>query len=164
LPADDPAETTAAPVRVREVSLETVLPLRARILRAGRPFEAARSRQDALPGTRHLAAMTEGGEIAGVVTYFPEDAPLVSGRKGMRFRGMAVEDTVQGRGIGRALMREVVTRARAAGVEVLWANGRDGALGFYERIGFRVAGDGFLDNTMGLPHHVVIANIDDVVA
>jgi hypothetical protein len=61
-------------------------------------------------------------------------------------------------------MREVVTRARAAGVEVLWANGRDGALGFYERIGFRVAGDGFLDNTMGLPHHVVIANIDDVVA
>lgn len=147
---------------MREVPLETVLPLRARILRAGRPVDAARSRQDAIPGTRHLAALTDTGEVAGVVTYFPEDTALASGRTAMRIRGMAVDDAVQGRGIGRALMRELVARARTDGVEVIWANGRDGALGFYERIGFRVAGDGFLDTNMRLPHHVVIADVGDI--
>lgn len=144
--------------------VEDILPLRARILRAGRPVESARSRQDALPETRHLGAFTAGGELGGCVTYFWEDTPLASGRRAVRFRGMAVDDAMQGLGIGRALMRGLVTRARGVGAQVLWANGRDGALGFYERIGFRVAGDGFLDREMQLPHHVVIADIDSIVA
>ncbi|HEX6539441.1 MAG TPA: GNAT family N-acetyltransferase [Candidatus Dormibacteraeota bacterium] len=144
--------------------MERILPLRARMLRAGRPPEAARSRQDAIATTRHLAAITRDGAVAGVVTYFPAETPLDPGRRAMRFRGMAVDDGLQGRGIGRALMRELVARARKDGVEVLWANGRDGALGFYERIGFRVAGDGFLDDDMQLPHHVVIADVDAIRA
>ena len=117
-----------------------------------------------MPDTRHLAAITETCDVAGVVTYFVEDSPLAPGRRAVRFRGMAVDGALQGRGIGRALMRTLVARARDAGAEVLWANGRDGALTFYERIGFRVAGDGFLDDDMQLPHHVVIAGLDDVTA
>ena len=144
--------------------VEDILPLRARILRAGRPVESARSRQDALPETKHLAAFTPGGELAGCVTYFWEDTPLAAGSQALRFRGMAVDDAMQGAGIGRALMRELVARARAMGAQVLWANGRDGALGFYERIGFRVAGDAFLDREMQLPHHVVIADLDAITA
>ena len=149
---------------VREVPLETVLPLRARILRAGRPPASARSRQDGLEGTRHLAAITESGEVAGVVTFFPAETPFKPGRPAVRFRGMAVDDGRRGSGIGRALMREVVAGAREAGAEILWANGRDGALAFYEGIGFRVEGDGFLDDDMHLPHHVVIAELNDVTA
>ena len=149
---------------IREVPLETVLPLRGRILRAGRPVSSARSRQDGLAGTRHLAALTASGEVAGVVTFFPADSPIAPGRRGVRFRGMAVDDGRRGSGIGRALMREVVAGAREAGAEILWANGRDGALSFYERIGFSVEGDGFLDDDMQLPHHVVIAELDAVTA
>ena len=149
---------------VREVAVETVLPLRARILRTGRPVASARSRQDGLAATRHLAAITESGEVAGVVTYFPAESSLAPGRRAVRFRGMAVDDGHRGSGIGRALMREVVAAARQAGAEIVWANGRDGALSFYERIGFRVEGDGFLDDDMQLPHHVVIAELDAVTA
>lgn len=149
---------------VREASLETILPLRARILRAGRPLASARSRQDALEGTRHLAAITESGEVAGVVTYFLADSPLAPGQRAVRFRGMAVDDRLRGSGIGRALVRQVVAGARDAGADILWANGRDSALSFYERIGFRVEGDGFLDDDMQLPHHVVIAGLDDITA
>jgi GNAT superfamily N-acetyltransferase len=161
---DDVLERGPAGLTIREVPLDAVLPLRARILRAGRPLGSARSRQDALPGTRHLAAITESGQVAGVVTYFVEDSPLAAGRRAVRFRGMAVEDALRGSGIGRALMRRVAAAARDAGAEVLWANGRDGALTFYERIGFHVEGDGFLDDDMLLPHHVVIAELDDVTA
>lgn len=161
---DDLLERLPHGLTIREVPLEAVLPLRARILRAGRPPASARSRQDALSETRHLAAISESGEVAGVVTYFVADSQLAPGRRAVRFRGMAVDDVVRGRGVGRALMRELVDRARALGAEIIWANGRDGALTFYERIGFRVEGDGFLDDDMQLPHHVVIAELDDVTA
>lgn len=149
---------------VDQVSLESVLPLRARILRAGQPAESARSRQDDAPGTVHLAARAEDGTVIGVVTLFPCDTPYAPGVSAMRFRGMAVDDALQTRGVGRMLMRQVVHLARDAGARVLWANGRDTALGFYERVGFRVAGDEFLDQAMQLPHHVVIAELDDVTA
>lgn len=141
-----------------------MLPLRARVLRAGRSLRESTSRHDALRDTRHLAAITGAGGVVGVVTYFVEGTPLAPGRRAVRFRGMAVDEGVRGSGIGRALMRDLVERARSLGAEVLWASGRDGALGFYERIGFRVAGDGFLDDEMRLPHHVVVARLDDVTA
>lgn len=161
---DDVLERPPPGVVIREVPLETVLPLRARILRAGRPLASARSRQDGLGGTRHLAAITESGEVAGVVTCFLADSPIAPGRRAMRFRGMAVDDAHRESGIGRALMQGVVAAAREAGAEILWANGRDGALSFYEHIGFRVEGDGFIDDDMQLPHHVVIAELDAVTA
>ena len=39
---------------------------------------------------------------------------------------------------------------------IVWANARDAALRFYERHGFAVHGDGFVDATTQLPHHVVV--------
>ena len=117
-----------------------------------------------MPNTRHLAARTPEGTVVGVVTLFSEDTPLAPGEPAVRFRGMAVDDPLQGGGIGRALMRAVVRLARERGARVLWANGRDTALGFYERIGFQVVGDGFEDGEMHLGHHVVIARIEEISA
>lgn len=108
------------------------------------------------PGTRHFAAY-DGDTVIGVVTTFPDDTPLAQGRRGEHFRGMAVDDAWQGAGVGTLLMRAVVDAARGRGAEVVWANGRDTALGFYERMGFRVVGDGFVDDEMHLGHHVVLA-------
>jgi hypothetical protein len=42
---------------------------------------------------------------------------------------------------------------------VVWANARDRALAFYEREGFVVVGDGFVDATTQLPHHVVVSRL-----
>lgn len=141
-----------------------MLPLRARVLRAGRTLAESTSAQDALPGTAHLAAVTGAGDVVGVVTYFLEATPLAPARRAVRFRGMAVDGARRGSGVGRALMRDLVRRARALDATILWASGRDGALGFYERIGFRVAGEGFLDDEMRLPHHIVIAGVSDITA
>jgi GNAT superfamily N-acetyltransferase len=75
---------------------------------------------------------------------------------------MAVDPAWRGQGVGRALMRAVADLAKTRGAEILWANGRDTALGFYTSIGFRVAGDGFVDGEMHLGHHVVFAGIDEL--
>ena len=45
------------------------------------------------------------------------------------------------------------------GADVIWATARDAVLGFYERVGFEVVGDGFIDATTALPHHVVIRKL-----
>jgi GNAT superfamily N-acetyltransferase len=140
-----------------------VLPLRHRILRAGRPREAARARQDRDPATRHFAALADG-EVVGVATIFPDDTALAPGQSALRLRGMAVAEAWQGRGVGRLLIRELVAAARGAGAGVLWANGRDTALSFYAGVGFRVVGDGFVDGEMHLGHHVVIAGLDEIHA
>jgi GNAT superfamily N-acetyltransferase len=163
LPADPPAPSAidSDGIDIREVPVEVVLPLRHTILRAGRPPESAHAKQDGIPGVRHLAAYA-GPQVVGVVSQFPEDSALAPSSPAERFRGMAVDPAWQGRGVGRALMRAVADLAQARGAEVLWANGRDTALGFYTSIGFRVAGDGFVDGEMHLGHHVVIAGIDEL--
>ena len=145
---------------MREASLEEVRPLRHRVLRAGRPFEATVSKDDERAEMRHLVAV-ESGSIAGVVSYFPQAAPTAPGERAIRFRGMAVDPSRQGRGIGRMLMDEVMRRARDAGARIVWANGRDTAQSFYERLGFSAVGDGFLDTEMQLEHHIVIVSVDE---
>ena len=53
------------------------------------------------------------------------------------------------------MLEHATARLRAGGASLLWANGRDTALGFYERAGFTVVGDGYLMGESGLPHHRV---------
>ena len=77
----------------------------------------------------------------------------------MQLKGMAVDNTVQIGGLGRALITAGITHARNAGAHLVWARARDSALGFYEKCGFRIAGDGFIDEPTGMPHHIVVQEI-----
>lgn len=146
------------PLAVRDLSLDAATDLRTRVLRNHLPRVPATAPSDALPGAWHLGAYRDG-RLVGVVSGFAEDAPDQSGVPAQRFRFMAVEPSDQGRGVGAALMREVIARARARGDRLLWANGRDTALAFYARLGFDVIGESFTDSTSQLPHHVVILSL-----
>lgn len=138
--------------------------LRRRVLRDGRPDASVTFPQDERPGGFHLGVRADsGGPLVAVASFSPEPTPFRPGRRAFRLRGMAVDLGRQGRGIGRLLMESAVARLRAQGVEVLWANGRDSSLGFYERFGMEVVGDGFL-NELGIPHHVVVMDIDGSAA
>jgi len=135
-----------------------VRPLRHRVLRPGRPGSTARFAIDQREDTWHLAAYA-GGLVVGVVTFFPEPYPEAPGRRAARFRSMAVEADWRGRGVGKLLMHEAARRLHEQGVEITWAHGRDTALGFYETLGFRVEGDGFIDPDTDLGHHNVVAEV-----
>jgi GNAT superfamily N-acetyltransferase len=143
---------------VRAVGAGAVRPLRHTVLRAGRPESTARFAIDQHAGTWHLAAYA-GDRVVGVVTFFPEAYPGAPGRRAERFRSMAVDAEWRGRGVGTLLMREAARRLRDQGVELTWAHGRDTALGFYEALGFRVEGDGFIDPDTDLGHHDVVADV-----
>jgi ribosomal protein S18 acetylase RimI-like enzyme len=144
---------------VEAVDAGLVLELRRRVLRSGTPSRDPRFPEDADPATFHLAARDATGAVVATATFTPKPTRVRPGARAAQLRGMAVDAAAQRRGLGTALMVAGVERLRADGFTVVWANARDSALGFYERLGMSVVGDGFVAVESALPHHVVVMDL-----
>ncbi|MEM7625851.1 MAG: GNAT family N-acetyltransferase [Planctomycetota bacterium] len=132
---------------VEAATFDAVLPLRAEVLRDGRPMDAAHFDGDHDETTRHLAAISdeEGfdavvGCVSLMVRPMPGDDAWTH-----QLRGMAVAETHRNQGIGAMLLAAV---ARRMPHEALWCNARVPAQRFYERHGWTAVGGVF-----DVPHH-----------
>lgn len=94
-----------------------------------------------------LIAAFEEDDILGCCMLVEENPRTV------RLRQMAVLNDLQGKGIGRALMNFAENIARDRGYKVLSMHARKNAIGFYEKMGYRVAGDEFTEVT--IPHYLM---------
>jgi GNAT superfamily N-acetyltransferase len=144
-----------ASVTVRQVPVGVVRPLRHRVLRSGFPEESVHTDRDDDPRTVHLAAFA-GDDVIGVVTMFPEPFPEDPARPAQQFRWMAIDEARRGSGAGTALLRHAASIADDGDFELMWAHGRDTAQGFYERLGFRVSRNGYVDEITKVSHHAVV--------
>ncbi|MCW3092793.1 MAG: acetyltransferase, family [Ferruginibacter sp.] len=70
-----------------------------------------------------------------------------------RLRQMAVQKNMQGKGIGESIMRFAEIIARDKGFKALTMHARDTAIGFYEKYGYKVKGDRFIE--INIPHHIM---------
>jgi predicted GNAT family N-acyltransferase len=132
----------------RRVAVEEILPLRHRILRAGLPFETACFDGDHDATARHYAAVS-GDEPACCLSLMRSEW---EGRPAWQLRGMATAEGLQGRGLGRRLLEMAVAEARHDEPgRVFWCNARTSAVGFYEKLGWRVRSEPFDVPTAG-PH------------
>lgn len=142
---------------VRRAGVTEILPLRRAVLRPGFPVEASDYPQDA--GSVHVGAWDDD-RLVGCATVFADPWPGPPAvPDAWRLRGMAVEPDRQGTGIGAMVLAEAVAAARAAGAPLLWANGRSTAIGFYQRLGWRVAGREFTASDTGLPHFPIALDL-----
>jgi len=145
-------------VEVTRIELVDAQPLRIAVLRRGTPAKTAVYEGDEHPDTVHIGARA-GGEIVATSTWMrapwqeAPDAPAV------QLRGMAVDDSLQGTGVGRRLIDAGLNHARSVGARFVWAKARDSALEFYVRCGFRVVGDQFTEPASGMPHHLVVMEL-----
>jgi predicted GNAT family N-acyltransferase len=73
------------------------------------------------------------------------------GEKTVRLRQMAVINGLQGKGIGRVLMSFAENIARDRGFKKMTMHARKNALGFYEKLGYQVTGNEFVEVT--IPHY-----------
>jgi predicted GNAT family N-acyltransferase len=73
--------------------------------------------------------------------------------KSLRLRQMAVQNNMQGKGIGASMMNFAETVARDKGYKKLMMHARKNALGFYEKLGYKVMGNEFEEVT--IPHYVM---------
>jgi GNAT superfamily N-acetyltransferase len=143
-------------VRIEEVPVERTYAVRREVLRGGREDADVRFPTD--DRGFHLAAVDDDAAVVGVASFFPSPTPKRPGADAWQLRGMAVTPPFQGTGVGTLLLDDAVRRLRALGAAVLWADGRDTALGFYKRAGWAVEGDGYVTG-IGLPHHTVVLEL-----
>lgn len=143
---------------VREITTEQVQPIRLAVLRADTPTKETRFAEDDWPRCVHLGAF-DGDTVIATSTWIPRENTAHPGVAAVQLRGMATLQSHQSRGVGAALIAAGVEHARSTGATLVWANARDAAMAFYEREGFRIEGDGFVDATTQLPHHVVVIDL-----
>lgn len=140
-------------MRVERVDPGLTRALRNAVLRPGMDVDAVH-----WPDIESAAAVTYavvGGDDAplSTVTVIPAPCPWrADDRPAWQLRGMATAEQARGRGVGRLALDAAVDHVRAAGAALVWCNARDVALSFYERAGFVVDGEGFV-NPSGIPHH-----------
>ena len=151
-------------VAVRRARVDEIFPLRHAVLRPGRPVTYSVYSEDA--GAVHIGAWDDG-ELVGCATVFPD--PWPGSQPGpppeaaaWRLRGMAVDPSRQGTGIGALVLAAAVEAAVEAGAPMLWANGRTAAVRFYERHGWSVAGEEFVAADTGLPHFPIVLVLEAV--
>jgi len=75
----------------------------------------------------------------------------------LKLRQMAVSNTVQGKGIGASIMHFAENLALDKGFSTISMHARDSAIGFYEKLGYKVEGEGFIE--VNIPHHVMVKKL-----
>ncbi len=71
----------------------------------------------------------------------------------VRLRQIAVLNDLQGKGIGRALMNFAENIARDRGYKIIRMHARSNAANFFEKVGYKIKGDQFIEIT--IPHYVM---------
>ena len=71
----------------------------------------------------------------------------------IQLRQMAVQNNLQGKGIGASMMNFAEHVAKDAGYKILMMHARKSAIGFYEKLGYKVSGNEFLE--ISIPHFVM---------
>lgn len=75
----------------------------------------------------------------------------------LKLRQMAVQNNLQGKGIGASMMNFAEIIARDKGYKKLVMHARKTALAFFEKLGYKVVGDEFIEIT--IPHYIMEKNL-----
>ena len=105
------------------------------------------SRED---GDYHIGAFREGA-LVGCLILTPV------GNENIKMRQVAVKEADQGLGIGSRLVAYSEGFAGAKGYSRIVLAARKTAVGFYERLGYGVIGDAFIE--VGIPHFVMMKDL-----
>jgi len=145
-------------LEIRRVSVTEILGLRMAVLRDGTPSQNPRYPEDDDADSVHLAALRHD-EVIATSTWLPRPWPSEPTSPATQLRGMAVAKELQSSGVGGVLLLAGIDRARESGSRFVWARARDTAIRFYEKHGFRVVGDQFIDEATGVGHHLVVLEV-----
>lgn len=86
----------------------------------------------------HFGAFMDN-QLVGVVSLFQNG-------DNFQFRKLAVDETAQGKGIGKAMLNHLIDFVTTGNAKRLWCNARVSAIGFYLKFGFVHTGQLFSKN------------------
>ena len=126
------------------------LELRFRVLREPLGMTRADVKFEREPAWTHFvahASVDGGRRLVGCVLSSREAGDVV------QLRQMAVSPELQMGGVGRLLVEVLEARAREERIRVVTMHAREVAVGFYEKLGYAVVGERFVE--VGIPHFVM---------
>jgi len=101
----------------------------------------------------HMAAFL-GEKVVGTVRLdLVGDSPTV-----YEVRKMAVDPTIQKRGVGRLMLEAALSEAQSRGCRHFTLDARKEAIPFFERVGFELTGDHIV-HADGVPNYVMRRNL-----
>jgi GNAT superfamily N-acetyltransferase len=129
--------------------------LRRRVLRSANPDASVEDDRDEEATSCHFAGLL-GERVVVSASFYPSTLSLHRELVTYQLRYMATDAHVQGRGYGARVLRFAEQDLASRGVEQLWANGRDSALGFYVAMGWStIPGSEHVSSETKLPHTVI---------
>jgi len=144
---------------VEEVESRELHLLRRNVLRGGDLTVVVEDSRDDQPDSIHLAIRHEGTVVAGG-SFYVSISPIDRTQPARQLRYLATDPAFQSRGLGAALLHEAESRFEHFGVNSLWANARDTALGFYFREGWEaLPGSEHFSIETQLPHTVIVKQL-----
>jgi predicted GNAT family N-acyltransferase len=141
-----------------EISAVDTHHLRGQVLRDGTASAVVEFDGDEFPTTFHLGIRI-GDDVVAISTWLEQPHPNSPDRPAHQLRGMATAPERQGGGLGSELLAAGISACGDRGSEIVWAHARSTALAFYERHGFSVCGDEYVDPATGLPHVDVMRTV-----
>lgn len=129
--------------------------LRRRVLRSNNPDISVADERDEEETSLHVAGFL-GDRLVVSASFYPSTSPVNPNLVTYQLRYMATDFDVQGMGLGAKVIEFAEFELRARGVQQVWANGRDTALGFYRATGWKIVeGSEHLSPETQLPHTVI---------
>ena len=144
-------------MHVKIVDVDSILELRHNVLRHGKPFESCFYKEDRVTSTIHLAVINKD-TIVSCATFYSEKNNLIAHKNSFRLRGMATEKKFRKKGFGKLLLKTAEKIIREKGSNNLWCNARIKAVPFYLSCGYKIFGQLFDIQEIGL-HYMMYKNI-----
>jgi predicted GNAT family N-acyltransferase len=123
---------------------EQLLQLRIRSLLLAYNIPADFIKRETESNDFHIGAF-EGDQLLGCCVLTPRGSDLV------QLRQMIVDPSLQKKGVGAAIVAFAEELAQAHGFTTVMMHARNAAIGFYEKLGYVIVGDEFME--VNIPHH-----------
>lgn len=136
---------------IQKVTAQDVLPLRVKILRPQGSVTECIFVGDNEESTLHLTCLAAGALI-GIGSVIQESENGELGQNIWRIRGMAVDPSYRGRGIGAQILDSLIKYVELNQGQKIWCNARTPAIGLYKKFGFHTHGEEFELPEIG-PHY-----------
>lgn len=142
-------------LRIELVAAPVLHELRRRVLRNNNPESSVVNALDDESTTFHFGGFVEGRLVVSA-SFYLSTAPFNSALVTYQLRYMATDFDVQGLGLGAKVLDFAESELSRRGVQQVWANARDTALGFYRAVGWTtVEASEHLSAETQLPHTVI---------
>lgn len=141
-------------IDIQAVTARETFPVRHPVLRNGRPLEDCHFSGDELGTTFHLGAF-EKDKIIGVITCLMnkdvhlEKIAAFQLHQCYQLRGMAVLESMQGKGVGKKLLKKAEQLLKEKNIRAIWFHARIVAVPFYEKMGYKIASGVFVIPNVG---------------